>query len=67
MDFQLFAQGLEPAEFVAVAGYGDCGPGYICPATAYRDGGYEPTDSCVTPAAEELTKKAITALLGAND
>ena len=65
VDFQFFAQGLRPAEFVAVAGYGDCGPGYICPAKAYRDGGYEPTDSCVTPAAEGLTKKAIAALLGA--
>ena len=65
IDFQLFAQGLKPAHFVAVAGYGDCGPGYICPAKAYREGGYEPTDSCVTPAAEELTKKAIAALLGA--
>ena len=53
VDFQFFAQGLKPADFVAVAGYGDCGPGYICPAKAYRDGGYEPTDSCVTPAAEE--------------
>ena len=31
--------------FVAVAGYGDCGPGYICPEQAYRDGGYEPTAS----------------------
>jgi hypothetical protein len=65
VDFQLFAQSLKPAEFVAVAGYGDCGPGYICPARAYRDGGYEPTDSCVTPEAEGLTKKAIAALLGA--
>jgi hypothetical protein len=67
VDFQFFAQKLRPAEFVAVAGYGDCGPGYICPAKACRDGGYEPSDSCVTPAAEELMKKAITALLGAND
>jgi len=67
VDFQFFAQKLRPAEFVAVAGYGDCGSGYICPAKACRDGGYEPTDSCVTPAAEELTKKAIAALLGAND
>ncbi len=64
IDFQRFAQGLKPAEFVAVAGYGDCGPGYICPAKAYTDGGYEPTDSCVKPESEDLTKKAIAALLG---
>jgi len=64
--FQRFAQRLRPAEFVAVAGYGDCGPGYICPAQAYRDGGYEPTDSCVKPESEGLTKKAIAALLGAD-
>jgi hypothetical protein len=64
IDFQLFAQGLKPTEFVAVAGYGDCGPGYICPEKAYRDGGYEPTDSCVKPESEGPTKKAIAALLG---
>lgn len=64
IDFQLFAQGVKPAKFVAVAGYGDCGPGYICPETAYRDGGYEPTDSCVKPESEVLLKQAIAALLG---
>lgn len=64
IDFQLYAQGLKPADFVAVAGYGDCGPGYICPEKAYRDGGYEPTDANVKPESEALLKKAIAALLG---
>ena len=64
IDFQLFAQGLKPADFVAVAGYGDCGTGYICPEQAFRDGGYEPTDASVKPESEALLKKAIAALLG---
>ncbi|MCC6124054.1 MAG: hypothetical protein IT426_03765 [Pirellulales bacterium] len=61
--FQFYAQGLKPNAFVAVAGYGDGAPGYICPAAAYREGGYEPTDSLVTPASEKALKKAIDALL----
>jgi hypothetical protein len=64
IDFQFFAQGLKPNEFVAVAGYGDCATGYLCPAQAYLDGGYEPTDANVKPESEELLKKGIAALLG---
>ncbi len=64
VDFQFFAQGLKPNDFVAVAGYGDCATGYICPAQAYLDGGYEPTDANVKPESEEPTKKAIASLLG---
>ena len=64
IEFQRFAQGLKPAGFVAVAGYGDGGTGYICPENAYRDGGYEPTASNVKPESEALVKKAIAALLG---
>ena len=62
--FQLFAQGLRPGEFVAVAGYGDGGPGYLCPESAFREGGYEPTGSEVKPESEGLLKKGIAALLG---
>ena len=62
--FQFFAQKLRPADFVAVAGYSDCGTGYICPEQAYREGGYEVTDANVTPESEALLKKAITTLLG---
>ncbi len=64
--FQQFAQTLKPDAFVAVAGYGDGAPGYLCPAKAYKEGGYEPTASRVTPEAAPLVKKAITALLGAD-
>ena len=64
IEFQLFAQGLKPADFVAVAGYGDCATGYICPAKVYSEGGYEPTDANVKPESEVLVKKAIATLLG---
>lgn len=65
--FQTFAQSLRPADFVAVAGYGDCATGYICPEKAYVEGGYEPTDSNVKPESEALVKKAIAALLGVSN
>ena len=62
--FQLYAQGLKPDEFVAVAGYGNDGTGYICPAKAYAEGGYEPSASELKPDSEPLLKKAVAALLG---
>jgi hypothetical protein len=62
--FQLAAQQLQPTGFVAVAGYGDCAPGYICHKDAFREGGYEPTDSSVKPESEILLKEAISGLLG---
>ena len=66
IDFQLFAQRLKPDAFVAVAGYGDCGPGYICPERAFAEGGYEPTASNVKPESEALLKKALATVLGAD-
>lgn len=63
IEFQFFAQGLKPGAFVAVAGYGDCGPGYLCPERAFGEGGYEPSASLVRPESEGILKKAITALL----
>jgi hypothetical protein len=62
--FQQYAQQLKPGAFVAVAGYGDCGPGYLCTQRAFREGGYEPTASAVAPESEGVLKKAISALLG---
>jgi hypothetical protein len=62
--YQLFAQSIRPEAFVAVAGYGDGGPGYICLATAFPEGGYEPATSRVKPESEVLVKRAIAALLG---
>ncbi len=64
IDFQLYAQSLKPGAFVAVAGYGDNTTGYLCPARAFPEGGYEPKQSIVKPESEILIKKAIAALLG---
>lgn len=63
VEFQLYAQKLAPKCFVAVAGYGDGGPGYLCTEKSYPEGGYEPTATLVTPASEAILKKAITRLL----
>jgi hypothetical protein len=64
IEFQRFAQAIRPTEFVAVAGYGDCATGYICPASARPEGGYEPTATNVKPESEVLLKQAIVSLLG---
>jgi hypothetical protein len=64
LDFQLFAQQAKPADFVAVAGYGDCGCAYICTDKAIADGGYEPSASNVGKGSEAALKKAIVDLLG---
>lgn len=63
LEFQTFAQRLLPNVFVAVAGYGDISPGYICPDRAFEEGGYEPSASNHAPGAEKLLKDAITHLL----
>lgn len=63
VEFQLYAQKLAPKCFVAVAGYGDGGPGYLCTEKSYPEGGYEPTATLVTPASEAILKKAIARLL----
>jgi len=64
VEFQLFAQGLKPEDFIAVAGYGDCCTGYICTERAFGEEGYEPTASSVVPRSDGLLKKAIGELLG---
>jgi len=64
LEFQMYAQQLKPRDFVVVAGYGDCGTGYICTDQAFVEGGYEPTGANVGPGSEALLKKAIRQLLG---
>ena len=61
--FQLYAQQLVPDDFVAVAGYGDGSPGYICTAKAFDEGGYEPRASRVAPQSERMLKATIRRLL----
>ena len=60
---QLYAQSLRPKDFVAVAAYGQGGPGYVCTDVAYGEGGYEPVDSLVGPPLESDLKAAIARLL----
>ena len=64
LEFQSYASGLRPKEFVALAGYGDISPGYLCTDKAYTDGGYEPSASNAAPGTEASVKLAIRKLLG---
>jgi hypothetical protein len=63
VEFQLHAQKLCPNAPVCVAGYGDGGTGYIPPAKAYFEGGYEPTVALAGPEAEEILYRAMAKLL----
>jgi hypothetical protein len=64
LEFQLFAQRERPGDFVAVAGYGDCGSAYICTDKALEEGGYEPSATNVGKGSEARLKAAIEVLLG---
>jgi hypothetical protein len=64
VEYQLFAQSVLPDEFVAVAGYGEGGTGYICTEKAFAEGGYEPTASFVGPPTETVLKDAIREVMG---
>jgi hypothetical protein len=59
VEYQLFAQSVRPEDFVAVAAYGELGPGYICTDKAFAEGGYEPKDSFVGPPTEAVLKASI--------
>ncbi len=63
VEYQLYAQGLRPDDFIATAAYGELGTGYICTTKAYTEGGYEPTQSFVGPPSEDRLKAAIHELL----
>jgi len=63
IEFQLYAQDLKPEEFVAVAAYGDLGPGYICTEASFAEGGYEPSASRAGKESEAVLKEAIRKLL----
>lgn len=66
VEYQLAAKKMRPDLFIAMAAYGDLGPGYIPTAEAFaQGGGYEETVSNVTPAAEAVLMKAISKLLDA--
>jgi hypothetical protein len=63
VQYQLYAQSIHPDNFLAVAGYGELGTGYICTDGAAKEGGYEPTNSFVGPPSEVRLKAAIHEIL----
>jgi hypothetical protein len=65
VEYQLAAQKMRPDLFVAMAAYGDYGPGYIGTEAAYPQGGYEtsPGASLVAPGVEKILMDAIAKLL----
>ncbi len=65
VEYQLAAQKMRPDLFVAMAAYGDYGPGYIGTAVAYEQGGYEtsPRASRVAPEVEKVLMDALRVLL----
>jgi hypothetical protein len=65
VEYQLAAQEMQPDRFVAMAAYGDYGPGYIGTEIAYAEGGYEtsPGASRVAPRVEAVLMDTIERLL----
>lgn len=64
VEYQLAAQKERPSGFIAVAAYGDYGPGYIGTQIAYTQGGYETGYvSRVSPDVEDVLMNAIRELL----
>jgi len=66
VEYQLSAQAMLPENFVAMAAYADYGPGYICTAKAYAEGGYESEvyTSRTAPEVEAVLTAAMGKLLG---
>jgi hypothetical protein len=67
VEYQLAAKAMRPGLRVALAAYGDYGPGYIGTAAAYPEGGYEtgPGVSNVAPEVEPVLTGAMKKLLAA--
>lgn len=65
VEYQLAAKQMRRDLFVAMAAYGDYGPGYIGTAAAYEQGGYEtgPHASSVAPGAETVLMEGLRKLL----
>jgi len=64
VEFQLFAQTIRPDVFTMVAGYGECGPGYIPIERAWKENDGNLHDWCwVDPGSEAAMKDAITKAL----
>ena len=63
VEYQLYAQSLRPDDFIAVAAYGEGGPGYLCMDGSVAEGGYETSASYVGPPSEVRFKATIAELL----
>jgi hypothetical protein len=63
IEYQLYAQQLRPDAFVATAGYGDLGTGYITLEKSFAEGGYEPIDAFVSGKSEQILRAAIEKVL----
>lgn len=65
VEYQLAAKAMRPDLHVAMAAYGDYGPGYIGTEAAYGQGGYEtaPDSSNVAPEVEAVLMQAMRDLL----
>lgn len=65
VEYQLAAQEMAPDHFVAMAAYGEYGPGYICTKVAYSQGGYESSQraSRVSGDVEDVLMDGIRSLL----
>jgi hypothetical protein len=59
MEYQIHAQENRPDAFIAVAGYGDLGTGYITMEKSFEEGGYEPVDAFVSGKSEAIMRAAI--------
>lgn len=60
VEFQLYAQTVRPDSFVLVAGYGECGPGYIPIERAWKENDSNLTNWCwVNPGSEKRMTEAI--------
>jgi hypothetical protein len=63
VEYQLAAKAMRPDLFVAMAAYGDYGPGYIPTAAAFKKGGYEAESSELLPEDENILMTAMRKLL----
>ncbi len=65
VEYQLAAKAMRPDLHVAMAAYGEYGPGYIGTTAAYAEGGYETSAgaSNVAPEAEQVLTEAMRKLL----
>lgn len=65
VEYQLAAQEMSADNLVAMAAYGEYGPGYVCTKIAYSQGGYESSEraSRTSPQVEEVLMSAMKMLL----